>query len=67
MLERPISRVIHGVTLGGSYSVQDGIVKVKGVIMPHDGAQVAYQARLHPLRLLSVRSAARKARGASKN
>ena len=24
------------------------------VIMPHDGAQVAYQASLHPLRLLSV-------------
>lgn len=30
MLERPISRVIHGVTLRGSYSVQDGIVTVKG-------------------------------------
>ena len=30
MVERPISRVIHGVTLRGSYSVQDGIVTVKG-------------------------------------
>ena len=30
MLVRPISRVIHGVALRGSYSVQDGVVTVKG-------------------------------------
>jgi hypothetical protein len=30
MPERPISRVIHGVTLRGTYSVQNGIITVQG-------------------------------------
>jgi hypothetical protein len=30
MPDRPISRVIHGVTLRGTYSVQDGIITVQG-------------------------------------
>jgi hypothetical protein len=49
-VDEAIARVLSRYAVGYSSGVD--------VVMPHEGVRVAYQARTHPMRLLTVRRAA---------